>query len=121
MREGILKPVDYKCLASGIEIEDEHSAIAGSQSSRSSVGNKAFVYMAGSPEEIARRLEQQARAQQAQQEMMQAQQRTIDELKGMVALLLVKPERKIRKQGSSSKTASSSKAETSSKGKWKEA
>ena len=60
MREGILKPVDYKCLASGIEIEDEHSAIAGSQSSSSSIGNEAFVYMAGSPEEIARRLEEQA-------------------------------------------------------------
>ena len=60
MREGILKPVDYKHVASGIEIEDEHSAIAGSQSSSSSVGNEAFVYMAGSPEEIARRFEEKA-------------------------------------------------------------
>ena len=73
MREGILKPVDYRHLALGIEIEDEHSAIAGSQSSSSSINNEAFVYMAGSPEEIARRLEEQAREKQAQQEMMQAQ------------------------------------------------
>ena len=60
IREGVLKPVDYNCLASRIELEDEHSAIAGSQSSSSSVGNEAFVYMAGSPEEIARKFEEQA-------------------------------------------------------------
>ena len=52
--------------------------------------------------------------------MMQAQQRTIDELKNMVALLLAISKKELKKQGSSSKTTSSSKAETSSKGKGKE-
>ena len=52
--------MDYSALAQGIEVSKAHSAIAESQASNSSVEKEAFAYMAGTPEEIARRFEQQA-------------------------------------------------------------
>ena len=49
--------------------------------------------MVDMPEKIARKFEEQARVQQAQHEMLQAQQESIDDLKKMIALLLKKIEK----------------------------
>ena len=46
IRTGTISPVDYNALARGIEVSDEHSAIAKSQSSNSYMEKKAFAYMA---------------------------------------------------------------------------
>jgi hypothetical protein len=59
-RKGVIISVDYKRLTSGVELDDEHSVIADSQTSSSSVNKEVFAYMAGSPEEIAKRFEDQA-------------------------------------------------------------
>ena len=59
-RTGVVAPVDYSALARGIEVNESHSAIAELQASNSFVEKEAFVYMANTPEETARRLEQQA-------------------------------------------------------------
>ena len=72
----------------GIEINDEHSAITKSQSSNSYL--EAFTYMASTPEEMARRSEELSRVQKEQQEMLRVQQESINDLKKMIALLLVK-------------------------------
>jgi len=55
--------VDYSALALGIEVSESHSVIAESQASNSSLEKEAFVYMASTSEEMARRFEQQALAQ----------------------------------------------------------
>ena len=51
-----ISPVDYSLLAREIEVNDEHSAIVESQSSNSSLETSA--YMAGTPEEVARKFEE---------------------------------------------------------------
>jgi len=50
-------------LARGIEVNDEHSAIIKSQFLNSSSGTTTFAYMAGTPEEMAKRFEEQASVQ----------------------------------------------------------
>jgi len=57
---GVTAPADYSALAWGIEVSESHSSIVESQASNSSVDKEAFVYMAGTPKEMARRFEQQA-------------------------------------------------------------
>jgi len=59
-RTGTIPPIDYNALARGIEGNDSHSAIAESHASNSSIEKEAFIYMTSTPEETARRLEQQA-------------------------------------------------------------
>ena len=49
------------------------------------------------PEEITKKFEEQAWVQQAQYEMLQAQQEFINDLKKMIALLLNKPRKKTKK------------------------
>ena len=56
----MVAPVDYNALARGIEVSESHSAIAESQALNFSVEKEAFVYMANTSKETARRLEQQA-------------------------------------------------------------
>jgi len=50
--------------------------------------------MANTPEEMAKRFEVQSRVQQAQHDMLQAQQEFINDLKEMIPLLLEKQKRK---------------------------
>ena len=57
-------PVDYNVVVRKIEANDEHSAITESQSSKSYMEKEVFAYMASTPKEMNRRLEEQARAQQ---------------------------------------------------------
>ena len=68
-RTGVIPLIDYNALARGIEVNDLHSAIAESQVSNSSIEKEAFIYMTSTPEETARRLEQQAQVQKEQFEM----------------------------------------------------
>ena len=77
-RTGVIPPINYSALARGIEVNDSHSAIAESQASNSSIEREAFIYMISTPEETARRLEQQAQVQKEQLEMIRAQQESID-------------------------------------------
>jgi len=58
----VVAPVNYSALARGIEVSESHYTIAESQASSSSVEKEAFTYMANTPEEMARRFEQQAQA-----------------------------------------------------------
>jgi len=62
-RTGAVAPVDYSAIARDIEVSESDSAIAESQASNSSMEKEAFVYMTNTPEETARRLEQQAQVQ----------------------------------------------------------
>jgi len=87
-RSGAIAPVDYNALARGIEVSELHSAIAESQVSSSFVEKEAFAYMANTPEETTRRLEQQAQVQREQFDMIRVQQESIDTLKQMLAQLL---------------------------------
>ena len=57
---GAVALINYSALARGIEVNESHSAVAKSQASNSSVEKEAFAYMAGTPEEMTRRFEQQA-------------------------------------------------------------
>jgi len=59
-RTGVIAPVDYSLLAREIEVNDGHSTIIESQSSNSNSETIAFAYMAGTPEEVAKRFEEQA-------------------------------------------------------------
>jgi len=72
-RTGAIPPIDYNALARGIEVNDSHSAIAESQASNSFIEKEAFTYMTSTPEETAKRLEQQAQIQKEQLEMIRAQ------------------------------------------------
>ena len=72
---------------------------------------KGFCIYGHCSRKIARRFEEQSWVQKAQQEMLQVQQESINDLKKMIALLLEKP----KKLKSSKPGASSSK----SKGKEK--
>ena len=58
-------PIDYNLLARGIEADDAHSTIVESHSSNSYEEMRAFAYMTGTPEEVAKRFEKQAQMQQA--------------------------------------------------------
>ena len=62
--------VDYNALAQGIEASDEHWVIAKSQSFNSWIEKKTSAYMVDTPEEIAKRFEEKARVQQAQNEIV---------------------------------------------------
>ena len=68
--------------------------------------------MAGTPDKVAKRFEEQTRVQQAQHEMLRAQQESVNDLKKMMTLLLDKQKKKTK----SPKTKSSS---SKSKGKEK--
>ena len=72
-RTGVVAPVDYSALARGIEVSESHSVIAESQALNSSVEKEAFAYMANTPEETTRCLEQQAQVQREQFDMIRAQ------------------------------------------------
>ena len=73
-RTGTITPVDYSLLAKEIEVNDEHSAIIESRSLNFSSETTAFAYTAGTPEEVAKRFEEQARVQREQFDMIQIQQ-----------------------------------------------
>jgi len=77
----VIALVDYSALARGIEVSKSHFAIAESQASNSSVEKEDSAYMASTPEEMARRFEQQAQAQREQLDMIRAQQESTDSLK----------------------------------------
>jgi len=57
-RTGVRAPVDYSALSQGIEVSESHSTIIESLASNSSAEEKAFAYMASTPEEMARCFEQ---------------------------------------------------------------
>ena len=80
-RTGAIPPIDYNALARGIEVKDL-------QASNSSIEKEAFIYMTSTPEETARRLDQQAQVQKEQLDMILAQRESIDSLKQMLAQLL---------------------------------
>ena len=69
---GTIALVDYSLLARGIEVNDEHSAITESRSSNSNSKMTAFAYMMGTPEEVAKQFEEQARVQRKQFDMIRA-------------------------------------------------
>ena len=73
--------MDYSALAQGIKVSESYSAIPESQASNSSVEKESFAYMASTPDEMARRFEQQAQTQREQLDMIRAQQESIDSLK----------------------------------------
>ena len=87
-RTGAVAPINYSALARGIGANESHSAVAESQASNSSIEKEAFAYMTNTPEETARRFEQQAQFQREQFEMIRAQQESIDSLKQTLAQLL---------------------------------
>jgi len=87
-RTGAVAPIDYSALPQGIEVRESQSAIAESQASNSSIEKEAFAYMTNTPEEITRRLEQQAQVQREQFNMIRTQQESIDTLKQKLAQLL---------------------------------
>jgi len=93
--------VDYCALARGIEVSEAHFAIVKSQASNSSVEKEAFAYMAGTLEEVAKRLEEQAQVQREQLDMICVQQESIDILKQLLTKLL-KKKKKPKNKGSSS-------------------
>ena len=70
-RTGVVSPVNYSALARGIEVSESHSAEL--QASNSSIEKEGFAYMTNTPEETARRLEQQAHVQREQFDMICAQ------------------------------------------------
>ena len=59
-RTGAVAPINYSALTRGIEISESHSSIVESQASNSSIEKEAFAYMTNTPEETAKRFEQQA-------------------------------------------------------------
>ena len=78
---GNIRSSDYNLLARWIKVNDDHSAIIKSQSSNSSSGITAFAYMTGTPEEMDKQFEEQARIQRQQFDMIRAQQESINTLK----------------------------------------
>ena len=81
IRTGAIAPIDYNSLAKGNESNGEHSAIVESHSSNSLVEEEAFAYMAGTPEEIAKKFKEQSRVQQVQHKMLETQQESINDIK----------------------------------------
>jgi len=95
IRTGAIAPIDYNNLAKVVKSNDEHSVIIESHLSNSYVEKETFTYMANTPEEVASKFEEQTRVQQAQHEMLQAQQESINDLK-KIALLLKKSKKKTK-------------------------
>ena len=58
IQTGVIVQVDYNALAKGIEVSNEHSTIAESQLSNSYIKKEEFTYMAGTPEDVAKRLKE---------------------------------------------------------------
>ena len=58
----VVAPINYSALARGIEVNESHSTIVESQALNSFIEKEAFAYMTNTPEETARRFEQQARS-----------------------------------------------------------
>ena len=58
IRMGTIALVNYSALTREIEVSEAHSTIAGSQAFNSSIEKKVFAYMAGTPEEVAKRFEE---------------------------------------------------------------
>jgi len=115
IQTGAITPVDYNLLARGIDINDEHSAIAESQSSNSYKEKGAFTNMANNSEEMAKRFEEQSWVQREQQDMLRVQQESSNDLKKMIALLLDKKKSKGSKtRASSSKSKRKQKEDESS-------
>jgi len=73
-RTSAVAPIDYSARAWGIEVSESHSTIVKSQASNSSVEKEAFEYMANTPEETTRHLEQQAQVQREQFDLIRTQQ-----------------------------------------------
>jgi len=96
--------MNYSALARGIDVSEAHSAIAKSQASNSSVEKEAFAYMAGTPEEMARRFEQQVQVQREQLDMIRVQQESIDSLKYMLSQLLEDKKKKSKAKTPSKKS-----------------
>ena len=69
-RTEVIIPVDYKSLAEGTQSNNEHSAIAESQSLNSYAENNTFAYMAGTSEEMGKRFEEQAQVQKTQHNIL---------------------------------------------------
>ena len=69
----------------------------------------AFAYMAGTPEEVNRKIEEQARVQREQFDMFQAQQGSFSDHKKMLALLLDRKKKKSPKKSRSRVSSSKSK------------
>ena len=55
-------------------MNEAHPAIAESQASNSSTEKEAFVYMTGTPEEVAKQFEEQAQVQREEFGMIRTQQ-----------------------------------------------
>ena len=70
IRTGTIALVNYSALAQVIELSEAHSAIAESQASNYFGERVAFVYMASTSEEMARRFEQKASAKREQLDMI---------------------------------------------------
>ena len=70
---GTITLVDYSLLAREIKVNDEHYAIIRSQFLNSSLDTTAFAYMVGTPEEVAKQFEVQARVQREQFDIIQTQ------------------------------------------------
>ena len=62
---GTIALVNYSALAKGIDVNEVYPSIAESHASNSTE-KKAFEYMAGTPEEMAKRFEEQAQVQREQ-------------------------------------------------------
>jgi len=66
MWTGTIASVNYSALAKGIDVNEAHTAITESQTSNSSTEKEVFAYMAGTPEEVTKRFEEQAQVQKEQ-------------------------------------------------------
>ena len=77
--------------------------MAESQSSNCYMEKKAFVWMVGTPEEVTKRFEEQARVQKEQQKMLRVQQESINDLK-KITQLLINRRKKSKPNASSSKS-----------------
>src|SRR4051812_28270071 len=100
-RSDTIRPINYRALDQGQEKPKEHSAIADSQSSLSSVGHAVHSLAADTPEEMAHQLAIQAQAQRDQQEQLRAQAQTIDTLKTLIQQVLERVSKKRSKHASS--------------------
>ena len=63
IRTGTIALVNYSALAKGIEVNEAHLAIVESHASNSSTEREAYAYMVGTPKEVAKRFEEQAKVQ----------------------------------------------------------
>ncbi|ONK77795.1 uncharacterized protein A4U43_C02F10740 [Asparagus officinalis] len=116
-RTGAIPPINYQSLARGTNSDDEHSAIAESQSSSSFVGHESFVHMAEHSEDLSKRLDEQ-------EAMLKSQQEAINELMAMLTQIVAdkaksqETDSPLRQESSRRGKASSSRPHTS-KGKGK--